>query len=435
MNISLHLPHATLLGLLGVGLLILGSQGPWLDFPLTAALYAKDFTSPWADLGLVSLSSVLTGISVFAGISWLLGLRGLSLFAGLTAVLVMIIFFHSWLLSETWLPRFIHESEQREALQGFLTHYYWPNLNPEPTTTLEKDFEYLLDQLRVFWSATGWGWGFFSLGVVLIMLDNLFLSPLWRLGSLAILCTAVIFVVVLLYPLLNAELEHRRGDTLLNSGQLSKAISAYQTALRLNPNLQTSNRFIVKASRAYYQLEGEDSLLGLLYRASARIRSGIGQPLSKPAKENLEKSSQILSRVLHTPYQGSALESAILQQARKDYMHSLREQGLDAYVEGDLSVSLSLLERAFADNRKELYTGFLLAHVQRELGLVADSIALLDEILELVEHDSTHADLLCTLGDAFIQAQQPWRAREAYRRCLENDTLFNFRAVRNLSGT
>ncbi len=427
--------NISILGLLGVGLLLAGALGPWLDFPLSASLYTKDFVLPWPELGLASLQSLMLTIALVAGVGWLLGLRTLSLFAGVTAAVVLGYFFHSWVVDEQWLPRYLTESEQREALQAFVTHYYWPNLNPEPTATLESDFEYLLDQLRVFWYASGWGWGFCMLGIILLLLDNLFATPVVSFSSMAVFLFGGIAIAALLYPQFNAELEHRRADDLLGSGRPRAAISAYQSAMRMNPVLRHSQRFLIKAARAYYQMEGENSLLGGFYLASSRTRWVVGEPLSIAAKVSLKKAAKNLVRVLHASYHGAPLEMTILRQAAREYAKIQVEQGLDAYVEGEPSVSLSLFVEALASDRRQLHTGFYLAHVQRELGLVTDSVATLEEMLELVKHDSLRADLLCSIGDALSRGRRPLQARAAYTQCLAADSLFNFRAVLNLGGT
>lgn len=425
----------TVIGLLAVGLLLAGTQGPWLDFPLSSALYAKDFALPWPNLGQASFRSILILIALLAGVGWLFGLRLVTLSAGFGALLVLSYFFHSWMMNDQWLPRFLAESEQREALQAFLTHYYWPNLNPEPTTTLQSDFEYLPDQVRVFWHASGWGWGFCLAGVILLLLENLFTTPAATLSTLVIVLVSGLAIGTLLYPVVNAEFNHRLGDELLASGRPREAIAAFETALRANPVLQYSDSFVKKSSRAFYQLEGENSLMGGLYLTSFRTQWVTGKPLSKPAGEHLVKSAQILTDVIHSAYRGTLLEMAILHQSLREYSKILIEQGLNAYAEGDLAVSLGLFQEAMLIDRQQLHAAFFQAHVQRELGLATDSIATLKEILGQVEHDSLRADLLCTIGDALDLAHKPLEARAAYMQCLKADSLFNFRAVLDLGGT
>ena len=135
-----------LMGLLGAVLLMAGAQGPWLEFPLSSPLYATDFASPWSVPGIVSLKSLLLLIGVVAALGWLLGLRLLSLLAGMAAVAVLAAFFCTWSIQEQWLIRFLSESEQRSALDQFLSHFYWPNNNPEPMTKLVDEFRYLPEE-------------------------------------------------------------------------------------------------------------------------------------------------------------------------------------------------------------------------------------------------------------------------------------------------
>lgn len=435
MNRLPALSATSVIGLLAMGLLLAGAQGPWLDFPLTASIYPKDLAFSLPHLGQASCWSLLLGFTLLAGVGWLFGLRLLMLSGGFGVVVLLSYFLSSWTENEQWLSRFLTESEQRDALQAFISHYYWPNLNPEPTTTLKSDFEYLSDQLLVFWYAAGWGWGLCVIGVILLLLENLISTVVAGLASVAIMLLGVLSLGVILYPGFSAELNHRRGDELLGSGRPRAALAAFETTLRLNPALKYSDSFLKKSSRAYYQLEGENSLLGGLYLTSFRTRWVTGEVLNLPAEQHLDKSTQILADVIHAAYQGSALEMAILSQAFRVYSKFLVEQGLDAYAEGNLPHSLELFEAALRHDRKQVHAGFFLAHVQRELDLTGDSVATLQQIIDQVQHESLRADMLCTIGDAYARGDKPLQAREAYLKCLDTDSLFNFRAVLDLGGT
>jgi tetratricopeptide (TPR) repeat protein len=425
----------SVLGLIGACLLLAGALGPWLDFPLSASLYPKDLLVPWPYLGMVSLRWMLLSIGLLAGIGWLSGVRLLLLMAGLAAGLILLNFVHGWMLHDQWLPRYLVESEQREAVQAFLSQYYWPNLNPEPTVSLESDFAYLSDQLQVFWYSSGWGFGFCLVGMFLLLLEYLVTSPAAGMTTVTLLLLFGVIITVLFYPMINAELKQRHGDELLAAGRIRDAISSYETTLRMDPVLRDSKRFILKASRAYYQLEGEHSIPGGYYQASYRGRWVTGRALRQGAKEDLEDSIKILGNVLESNYQGSSLEMAILRQSVEEYRKIRLQQGLDAYAEGRLPLSLSLFQQVYNADHTQLHAGFFLAHVQRELGLVTDAVATLDDMLRLVEHDSMRADLLCTIGDAYNRGEQSLLARKAYMQCIQADSLYNFRAVFDLSGT
>jgi Flp pilus assembly protein TadD len=134
-------------------------------------------------------------------------------------------------------------------------------------------------------------------------------------------------------------------------------------------------------------------------------------------------------------YRGSPLEMAILQQSIEEYRKIRIQQGLNAYAEGHASLSLGLLQEVLSADQSQLHTGFFLAHMQRELGLFPEAISTLDETLRLVDHDSIRADLFCTLGDAYSQGGDSLQARAAYMKCIQADSLFNFRAVLDLGGT
>ena len=431
-----NLANLSVLGLIGSVLLLAGALGPWLDFPLSRSLYPKDLLVPWFHQDMVSYKWMLLSIGLSAGLGWLLRIRLLLLMASLAAGLLLLNFMHDWMLDDQWLPRYLTESEQREAVQAFLSEYYWPNLNPEPTVRLQTDFTYLSDQLRVLWYSSGWGFGFCLIGMILLLLDYLMTSPAaGMMTTVTVLLLFGVIITVLFFPLFNAELKQRRGDELLASGKYRDAISAFEISLRMDPVLWDSKRFLLKASRAYYQLEGEHSLLGGYYLASSRIHWVTQRALRQGVKEDLEHSVMILTNTLDSNYRGSLLETAILRQSVEEYRKIRIQQGLDAFVEGRLPLSLSLFQEVLNEDHEQLHAGFFLAHVQRELGLFQEAVATLDEMLQLVDHDSMRADLLCTLGDTFSLSDQSLLARKAYMQCIQADSLYNFRAVFDLGGT
>ena len=230
-------------------------------------------------------------------------------------------------------------------------------------------------------------------------------------------------------------MEHRQGDAFLASGKPADAIAAYEKALQMNPLLNHSHGFLTKASRGFYELEGTDSPLAVLYLNSIRINWLTGDPLSSGVSERLAESNRILSNVLFVDFQGSSLQSAILHYSIIEYIRSLVTQGLDAYTAGKIPVGIDLLRKALSMDRNQLHTGFYLAHLQIQMGLVDEAVVTLKDMLELVDHTSIRADLLCTLGDAYTSADRSIQAREAYMQCLEEDSLLNYRAVYNLGGT
>jgi tetratricopeptide (TPR) repeat protein len=423
------------MGLLGALLLLAGAQGPWLEFPLSSTLYTADFASPWPVPGIASLKVLLILIGLVAGLGWLLGMRLLSLLAGMAALALLAAFFCTWSIQEQWLIRFLSESDQRIAIDEFLSYYYWPNNNPEPTTKLVKEFRYLHEQAQVFWYASGWGWVLCLTGAVLVLLDNLFSTPVSGASSFTVLVVTGMLLVIILFPLGQGEFKQREGDDLLASGQPREAIAAYTTALHLNPVLRHSGRFLIKASRAFFQLEGEGSPLASLYLGNYQDRWVVGEPLSIPAKQRLVRSNRSLMKGLNVDYPDLSLQTAVLHQTGREYIKGLVLEGLGAYANGELSVSSDLFQKALAMDPQQLHTGFYLAHVQRELGLFDDAIATLEVLVGRVKHKSVRADLLCTIGDVQTSAQRPLLARQAYTQCLENDSLFNYRAVVDLGGT
>lgn len=426
----------TLTCALGVGLVLAGLQGPWIKFPLSPPLFIDDFVLPIAGFQLNSLKSFIGILLLIIVGAWLFGYRLVSALASLAVLALFTCFVvYAW-GNHHWLVVYITESEQRDFLQTILSRYYWPNLNPEPATILLPQFEYLSDRVILFWHMTGWGWVWVLSGIVLLLMNSFYsrVSVLTTLLSMVIL----LFFMITMSSALMAERNQRHGDEMLSSGYPEKAIFAYERALLSSPELHHSRPFAMKSSHAYYLLEGEESPFAYLYILGGREASFARKYAKNMDGEALKLAQLSLPALLETPSEGDALnplQHAIISQSIIEINRNLITQGFNDYENGALSSSLLAFQQALKNDPNQIHAQFFVAHIFKELGLFDNAIETLQRTLPSIANSPLRADLLCTIGEAYEDAGQPLLARKAYGECLDSDSLFNYRAVRNLAGS
>jgi len=424
-----------LIGSGGIALVLGGLQGPWIKLPLSSSLFATDFSSPVFNLIPSSLQDLLLLMMLIIAIGWLFKLRVFSALASVVALGLFVYFFiFIWGVDHHWFAVYITESEQRTFLQNTLNRYYWPNLNPEPATILLSKFEYLHEQLALFWHMAGWGWVLTFSGMALLYFNALFdRVTVWP----VILATAVliIFIITAMYPFFKAELSQRHGDAMLSSGYPEKAITAYDKALRLYPALGYSRPFAMKSSHAYYLLDGDYSALAYLYLAGANAQSITKKSGKKSDSNGFNRARLLFLDGSNKEYSSTPLQRVIMNQSVDENIRILISQGHNAYEKRDLSASLVAFQQALKSDPSQIHAQFFTAHIFKELGLFDNAISTLNSILLTITNKPLRADLICTIGETYQDSGYLLQAREAYRQCFDNDSLFNYRAVRNLGGT
>lgn len=422
--------------LVGVILAALGALSSWVQFPLTGSVIPLRIDG-LRSTPLVNSQGALIGMLIaMIMIGWLRGLRWVLIGCGLALLAISGVFFLDLVAGGNgWLVRFVAESGQREALELFIRDAYWPNLNPEPTVTLASEFEFLLDRIRVAWSAVGLGWmqtaaaGAFILVAVAVSNRRYFI--LVPLGVFAV----ALGIVTTGYPLIEAEIAHHRGDTYLASGRPRAALQEYRSAAASDPVLTESRRFLIKASYAYLMLLGDSSDLAAIYLTDTRKTASSKLQLTPTRRQQLSDEHLRLARARSISADGSFLERAIRRQANVLDTQLWITQGLMALNTHSLGEARQAFQQALAITPTALDARFFLGHMEILLGMRQQAVSTLTVALMEVENTAVRADVACTLGDALRDEEQLTAARSEYDKCLSLDNFFNFRAVRSLGGT
>lgn len=423
--------------LAAVILAISGTLGAWLQFPLTGSLKAPMLGGRLIETPLLdSQGALLTIVIALVIAGWLVGLRWLLVACGL-ALLALAGWFYLDLVAgdQGWLVRFVSESGQRVALENFTEDLYWPNLNPEPTAALVSEFEHLPERIRAAWGAVGKGWLHTVAAGAAILAAVAIGSRLYTLLALAGVLSVALGLVAAGYPLIQAELEHRKGDAYLAAGRPRAALLAYESAIRADPVLAESRPFLVKASYAYLILLGKSSDLAVVYLADTRNTGTPELELTPAMQQRLTDAHLLLKRVGDTLSPAGPLEGAIRRQASTLDSRLWVTQGSMALNAGLPSEALQAFRRALAKNPRALDALFFLGHTELLLGMRQQAITTLARTLALVRNAPIRADVACTLGDALRGETRLTAARSEYARCLALDDIYNFRAVRSLGGT
>lgn len=426
-NLHFRNPISPLPMLCGLSLVLIGSFGPWLTFPLSAPVYVFDVGTPLT-VGAICIIAV-----AFTGIGWIFQFQFL-----LTIGLVMMALVPSRYFLDTWLTNahrmtmYVNESDQRWQLQEFLSSNYWPNGNPEPGMVLIREVGNLIDRFALAWHMTSWGWTLSAVGIILLLISGQFSSLLRIPCQLAVIVTLVLSGLTA-YPAISAENNRQQGDFLVTLGRAGDAIDTYRDAMNKDPFLQFSRPFVIQLSRIYYAAEGRYSTMAAFYLANRQISSQSQQGRILNG-DRINAARRYLLPALLRPIVSDSLETAVIRQSEAEDIRLLILKGISDIEQGDLASAVEVFQQTLERDSSQLHVQFLLAHALRLLGQYDDSIGNLEAMLLSVANDNLRADIICTIGDAHREAGNSLQARTAYTECLDSDSLFNYRAVKQLGG-
>ena len=409
----------------------------WIHFPLTAALNA--FQIGWDINDGIVLSFGLIFLIVIGIAVCLLLIKQylLSLIILCTALVILyLIPLYFGFLNAGWLRAYLEQSQDKVELYYFTKQYYLLNINTEPTFKPIPQYEYLLDRLKVSLSMLGSGWyTAFIANLALIGIGLKYSEFQFKL--FLVLTFSFSFFAFQAFPviknLMQAETSQHNGNQYLVKGQPRKAILYYKKALKMNPALSFSTPFLLKVSEAYYMGTDNQNSLGKIFEAWMFIQEKnlfkyqAGKPkYYRIARTLIEESGSVEPPL--TP-----LNQALFDLRDRFSSKLWKYQGLAEYAAGNLNGALSALLNAFARD-DGLTTRFYLASVYLKLDYPQPVIDLLRSYAETITHSAVKADIYCTVGDAYIKANEPEYAREEYRRCIRYDNLKNHRVIQALSG-
>lgn len=425
--------------LVGIGLVILGGMAPWLRLPLSAPTSGLHTPLGIPLIGPLTAAGLVFGFVLLALVGRLLR-RSLLQAVGVSGGLLVPLAFALQVAanSPAEIGRYLVESEQRTAIESFLKRYYWPNVSEGPTFLLIDDFEYLTDRFLAVWDMLGWGWLFVVFGTLLLLARNLAAKGQPRGATIIGLLMIALLILASGFPALAAEVAQRRGDLLFATGRPSEALGAYERALDRDRTLALSHRFLVKASRAIYQIEGPNASAARLFAVGqesglASIRrgaehSGSGQGLGFGTRRAL---------LDYSPPSGEdgALPRAIAAQSAKERVALWVEEGAGALSAGRFAEAASAFQEAARLGQGLPFPRLALGHTLLQLGKAAEAVEIFEVLGGAIRYRPVLSDMRCMLGDALHRQGHLAAARSAYKQCLELDSVMNLRAVRSLGGT
>ncbi len=422
--------------ILGLVLAIMGSRGAWINLPISGSF-------PGTMDELLSLRKVIEIFRraflvtiLLAGVCGLLRYRLISLQLTFVSLLIILGFVvYSLFYEYRWIVSYIEQSEERLALQSFITRSSWPNINPDHTVVLTGTYEFLWERLLLSWNIIGVGLKVVFMGVIILLLSGAMQEPVPR--RFNVITGAVLFagMLAVFVPLIRADYIHHQGDALLGAGEYKQALQAYDTAFRLDPMLAYSAPFLIKVSRLYYHLEGEHSVSAGLYMLHTVARNVIDMRFSPAFRETLNQTRLMIDNISLMEYEPTELRNAVIRQMNKEDTRLWVLQGRVEYNRGKYEASLNSFRHALQRGGINVHAQFFIANALAKLERNEDALAVLKPALGLVWTKQLRADFQCTIGDIYEKLARPLLAREAYTSCYDLDSVYNYRAVLRLGGT
>lgn len=422
--------------LLGFLLAVIGGFSAWLNLPLFGL--SSSLVGELASYSeMANLFRWLFLITILlSAVSSMLQYRLISVQITFVSLSIIVCFiFYGLFQDHQLVVNYMVQSEERIALQGFISKHYWLNINPDHTVTLISEYEFLWERLLLNWNIIGIGCKTALFGTIILLFRNVMNA---RLPASVFVVSAALFIggmLMVFTPLVSANFIHNQGDTLLNTGRHRQALEAYDEALRLDPMLEYSSPFLIKASRAYYRLEGEGTVFGGLYLLHTAAREIGGRRVKPELLEKLNQARLTVDNIVLPDDNDTSMQVAVMKQLKKESASVWVRQGLLEYKSDLYTQSLSSFQQALKGDGSNAHVKFFIAHVLAKLNRHSDSLALLKSGLLSVWSKQLRADFLCTIGDVYGQLDKPLLAREAYTSCHDLDTVYNYRAVLSLGGT
>lgn len=404
---------------------LVGAQGIWVQFPISAAVHGLDWNGadpawwrrysalPFVLCMGLALALLFSTLERYG--AWLLAATIATLFAvPLTALL----------LDPIWVERYVNDGIERDRLQFLITFLGGiPNTNFNPFLTSADGYQYLPDRLRIVGNLLGWGWTlclFSALGIVLVM------RRLERIRSLrAVLLPAaagIALTALLGSSVLMADLRYRQADQRLARGDYRGALEAYAAAIENDPLLGQSRLFLGNVAKTYYQIGGSGDPRGQLY-----AYQNLGAADQESAKARLSASAAYDD--------GTALGKALARMARRREAELWVNQGMEAYRNADLGSAAASLRQVLTKHEDRSYVRFFLARVLSRLREFDEAGRHLQHLLTTTHDIAFKATIHNALGDVHAAAGRLEQARAQYAQGYALDRTGNLWAVKGLGGT
>lgn len=423
-----RIPGSLVLGALFALLILAGSRGNWVTFPMTAPISATQIPVtglPLSAGGLLALLLLLTLLAATFS-------RGLACVVWLAALALLFrVPLELALHQPEWLQNYLVQLADRIGMTQFVAEHYVLNVSPEPTMVPMDRIDSTDDQLRLAMLMLSRSW-YFTVAVSLGLFFTLMgcWSSTHRAAWLSV--PGVLLAAGLLLPPLwsleQAQGERDRGDLQLNAGDGARALQSYAAAYAANPGLMGARPFWLQVAMAQAQASGGRNVYAELVRPLSLV---LGRtPLQDAAA--YEAASQQLT-ALALPPASDALQAGLLQQTAALRNDLLVQEALLHYNAGNFNRATSVMQRAQPSPTSA--ARFYLAAMTMSQGGYLQAAEMLKALDAQLAHVTVRADIACTLGDAYTGAGLTEDARTAYLNCQSLDELTNYRATKALGGT
>ena len=434
MRSKLTVPGELVLGAFFVLLALTAMRGEWITFPLRAPLKAGDLFLTFKTghpLALGKLYQALLG----AGLLLVLVSRAASVTLLCAAFgLVAAVPVQTAVFRVSWVQAYLTETSERLFLGAYMNEHFASNESPEPAFTPITQFQDASEQLQVGFVMLGYGW-YIALAATFALLVLVLRRWDFPYRIHAALCLVGVFSALLVGPpmlaLLGAEAGLASGDRALIDGDGSKALADYTRAIETNPALGVSDPFLLKVSMALNVASGGRHALGFLGQDLGLANHDAGAENRSSLYANARQ--RLLEQEAFEPAGAPTLEAPLLEAARRLDSELWRAEGTEHARQHHYSLALGAFSRM--QQRPDSTAAFYLADAYLEQGSGEPAVGLLHGLDVFVGQKSIHADVLCTLGDAYTVKGDLVSARIAYQAARDLDKLNNFRATKALTGS
>lgn len=404
----------------------------WLWFPLAAPLSAYEIF--WQRMPAISWGMVFHTLIVTACICKFCKLNDVSM---LLSLLGLVVLFYLPLIAMIDQPRWILDyslqSREREAFTNFVQLHYVQNVNMEPTFNSIKSVDSVINQLDIVSNMLGLGWYLAVLANFMIISQLLPVrKEIYWLSSLLIILTLMPAVIEMLNKK-QAEQLKQQGHQLLIQLQADTAIQKYKKAFHIAPTLFNAPQSLVKVSDAYAIATQHQHPFSKVSEAWVMIKQHrlLNNQTGK-IKEYIQ-ARMLLQEAVENFIPQTGLEIAVNNLCSRLINHLLMQEALALYAQGKYQTAIARLKHRHLGNSYVL-PEFYQAHFYTRHQDPQSAIALLQALVQRVDHPAIKADIYCSMGDAYNTMGQMEDARSAYVRCAKLDNIKNYRVIKALTG-
>lgn len=404
----------------GAFLLISGAFLGWVNQPITGwiagyKLKLSGDMPPVLSYGLLSLlAGVLAFISMAGRLKWL------GVAAGLFGIFVAMHFFFSFSLTDS--IRIVQSSDLNQQEKRILSfnRFLPPNNGIEPTFEQNMTSDTILSRFYDTLHFATLGWYAAILGSGLVFGASLISGSGRPYRSTVILLSALLLLtygVITLFPYLTAEYHRNRGDYYLAAGMYSRSLDEYETARKMDRNINYLKWFHLNKGKACYFSGKSDMADYYIYRATLQSQEAnfplaifylnladtVKEPIPKPVWKSLVSWTYV-------------------------------NYGLSQYRRGMPAPAIDLWKKSIETDASQIQPYYYLSRAYYDMSGYEESIAAGMEFLRRSRNTIMNANASSNIADSYYRLKMFSPARDFYLKSQFLDKFENLRAIMSLVG-